>query len=238
MDGARQDRRPARRVPHRGCVAQGRRPAGPADRRRTSSDLVDCLAGAAIPQQDLLADLAEREAACDLLTRDQADVLDMLARTSRVEIRGGAGSGKTWLAVEKARRLTAEGKRVALMCYSRGLAEFLDRRVGTLPPPASARPTSARSTTSASAGASRRARTTTARTGRSSSRPGWSSLAAGAAGGGTVRRDRHRRGAGLRRELVVRRPRLPARPRDTAASTSSPTRASASSPARAGRPST
>ncbi|RBY91055.1 NERD domain-containing protein [Blastococcus sp. TF02A-30] len=95
-------------------------------------DLVDCLAGTTIPQQDLLADLAEREAACDLLTRDQARVLDQLALLPRVEIRGGAGSGKTWLAVEKARRLAAEGKRVALMCYSRGLAEFLVRRVSTL----------------------------------------------------------------------------------------------------------
>ena len=92
-------------------------------------DLVDCLAGTAIPQQDLVADLAEREAACDLLTRDQADVLDRLVYLPRVEIRGGAGSGKTWLAVEKARRLAAEGKKVALMCYSRGLAEFLVRRV-------------------------------------------------------------------------------------------------------------
>lgn len=94
--------------------------------------LVDCLAGTAIPQQDLLAQLAEREAACDLLTRDQAKVLDLLVSFTRVEIRGGAGSGKTWLAVEKARRLTASGQRVALMCYSRGLAEFLTRRVEKL----------------------------------------------------------------------------------------------------------
>ena len=44
---------------------------------------------------------------------------------NRVEIRGGAGSGKTWLAVEQARRLSREGKRVALTCYSRGLAAWL-----------------------------------------------------------------------------------------------------------------
>ena len=96
-------------------------------------DMVDCLAGTAIPQQDLLAELAEREARCDLLTKDQAKVLTLLESFPRVEIRGGAGSGKTWLAVEKARRLAAEGQRVALMCYSRGLAEFLKRRVETLP---------------------------------------------------------------------------------------------------------
>src|SRR5687768_553878 len=92
-----------------------------------------CLAGRAIQQPHPLARRREREAACDLLTRGQARVLDMLAAFSRVEIRGGAGSGKTWLAVEKARRLAAEGQRVALMCYSRGLAEFLKRRVEKLP---------------------------------------------------------------------------------------------------------
>jgi superfamily I DNA and RNA helicase len=56
----------------------------------------------------------------------------MVSSHPRVEIRGGAGSGKTWLAVEKARRLSAAGKRVALMCYSRGLAEYLNRRVDRL----------------------------------------------------------------------------------------------------------
>jgi hypothetical protein len=95
--------------------------------------LVDCLAGTAIPQRELLARLAEREAACDLLTQRQAAVLKLLESFRRVEIQGGAGSGKTWLAVEKARRLARDGQRVALMCYSRGLAEFLKRRVAGLP---------------------------------------------------------------------------------------------------------
>ncbi|SFE52016.1 nuclease-related domain-containing DEAD/DEAH box helicase [Blastococcus tunisiensis] len=96
-------------------------------------ELVECMAGVGIPQQDLAAGLLEREAECDLLTRDQARVLDMLEGNARVEIRGGAGSGKTWLALEKARRLTAAGQRVAVMCYSRGLAEFLKRRIAAWP---------------------------------------------------------------------------------------------------------
>ncbi|GAA3159893.1 ATP-binding domain-containing protein [Blastococcus jejuensis] len=95
--------------------------------------LVECLAGVGIPQQDLVANLHEREAECDLLTREQARVLDMLEDNTRVEVRGGAGSGKTWLALEKARRMTAAGQRVAVMCYSRGLAEYLKRRVATWP---------------------------------------------------------------------------------------------------------
>ena len=94
--------------------------------------LVDCLVGTLIPQADLVAQLGEREATVELLTHQQAKLLDFLESHDRVEIRGGAGSGKTWLAVEKARRLTAAGQRVALLCYSRGLAEFLRRRVAGL----------------------------------------------------------------------------------------------------------
>jgi hypothetical protein len=59
-------------------------------------------------------------------------VLDLIREMPRVEIHGGAGSGKTWLAVEQARRLTRERKRVALMCYSRGLAQYLQRRAALL----------------------------------------------------------------------------------------------------------
>lgn len=94
--------------------------------------MLDCLAGTAIPQRDLLNRLHEREDTCELLSGDQGRILDLVASHNRVEIRGGAGTGKTWLAVEKARRLASSGKRVALLCYSRGLAEFLARRVETL----------------------------------------------------------------------------------------------------------
>ncbi len=82
-----------------------------------------------LPQRDLVAEAREREASVDLLTEAQANILSALRLLHRVEVRGGAGSGKTWLAVEQARRLAAEGKRVALLCYSRGLAAYLRRRV-------------------------------------------------------------------------------------------------------------
>ena len=110
----------------------------------TDDDVValrNCLYGALLPQQSLverrLIDIADtvarRERDCELLTAAQARVLDQLRRMPRVEILGGAGSGKTWLAVEQARRLSAQGRRVGLVCYSRGLAAFLRRRVQTFP---------------------------------------------------------------------------------------------------------
>lgn len=59
------------------------------------------------------------------LREQQYRVLDLLDRMPRVAIAGCAGSGKTMLAAEKARRLASQGWRVLLTCYNRNLAEFL-----------------------------------------------------------------------------------------------------------------
>ncbi len=67
------------------------------------------------------------------LTQEQAVLIGATQLLNRVEVRGGAGSGKTWLAIEQARRLSRTGKSVALLCYSRGLAAFLKRVVQSLP---------------------------------------------------------------------------------------------------------
>ncbi|CAN5121109.1 ATP-binding domain-containing protein [soil metagenome] len=94
--------------------------------------LAEILSGRPLPMRDLLAEAAEREATVERLTQDQAVILGAIRLLPRVEVRGGAGSGKTWLAVEQARRLTRAGQRVALMCYSRGLAAYLTRRCETM----------------------------------------------------------------------------------------------------------
>ena len=95
--------------------------------------LVDVLGGRGLPQRDLIGEAAEREDEVERLSAEQAVILKAARLLNRVEIRGGAGSGKTWLAVEQARRLSKDGQRVALTCYSRGLAAWLQRRVATLP---------------------------------------------------------------------------------------------------------
>lgn len=58
-------------------------------------------------------------------TRSQHKVLSMLGRRRRALICGSAGSGKTFLAVEKARRLSEAGGRVLLLCFNRRLAGWL-----------------------------------------------------------------------------------------------------------------
>lgn len=59
------------------------------------------------------------------LTKDQVKTLDMLRKHRRVAISGGAGTGKTVLAVEKAKRLANEGFKTLLTCYNRQLSDSL-----------------------------------------------------------------------------------------------------------------
>ena len=62
------------------------------------------------------------------LTEDQMLALDIIEANRRVLCEGGAGTGKTFLAMELARRWTATGKKVALVCRSPWLRHYLDAR--------------------------------------------------------------------------------------------------------------
>jgi hypothetical protein len=95
------------------------------------AQLTAALAGRGLPQRDVVARALENDDAADVLTDRQAVVLDAIRLLNRVEVRGGAGSGKTFMAMEQARRLAADGQRVALVCYSHGLASYLKRITST-----------------------------------------------------------------------------------------------------------
>ena len=78
-------------------------------------------------QTDLTGLLAEHEAVVSLLTRQQYGTLQKIRTNDRIIVNGGPGTGKTFLALEHARQEAERGARVGLVCYSRGLAEFLRR---------------------------------------------------------------------------------------------------------------
>ena len=78
----------------------------------------------------LAAGVAVDEARILTLSERQFQVLDMLAAQRRALILGVAGSGKTLIAAEKARRLAAQGFDVLFTCFNRPLAEFLAQTVG------------------------------------------------------------------------------------------------------------
>lgn len=93
--------------------------------------LVEYLTGAFPSQVELLALAAQHEDHLDQLTADQVRVLDMFRQFHRLQVVGGAGTGKTWLALEQSRRRSRAGERVALLCYSRGLGRYLERVTST-----------------------------------------------------------------------------------------------------------
>lgn len=89
--------------------------------------LVAFLAATLPGQSETLAAVAAHETRLEQMTRDQARVLDLIAEFPRARVIGGAGTGKTWLALEQARRRARAGERVALLCYSRGLGRYFER---------------------------------------------------------------------------------------------------------------
>ena len=66
----------------------------------------------------------EQEEAFVRLTKEQGSLLDYLEEQRVAAIQGSAGTGKTWLALEKARRLADSGK-VLFLCFNQYLRLFL-----------------------------------------------------------------------------------------------------------------
>ena len=73
----------------------------------------------------MAAEFLDEEEALVLLTHEQSMLLARMRRDPRMVIRGCAGSGKTMLAVEHARRLAADGRRVGFVCFNRALRDHL-----------------------------------------------------------------------------------------------------------------
>ena len=58
-------------------------------------------------------------------TQEQFEALDAMTRNPRVIFEGPAGTGKTLLAIESARRAAADGKKTLLVCFNRLLGRWL-----------------------------------------------------------------------------------------------------------------
>lgn len=76
----------------------------------------------------MAAEFLEEEAALITLTHQQALLLNRFARDRRMVITGCAGSGKTMLAIEQAKRLAAKGERVLFICFNRQLRDHLRKK--------------------------------------------------------------------------------------------------------------
>jgi len=93
--------------------------------RRGVSALTATIAGPVALKRRLGGRIAESEAELIRLTENQYELLDALDGNQRVLIAGGAGTGKTLLAVEEARRLAGQGLRVLVTCFNQPLGVHL-----------------------------------------------------------------------------------------------------------------
>ncbi len=59
------------------------------------------------------------------LTHERKSILDQLEENKRYYVKGPAGSGKTWLAFEQAKRWKEQGLKVGLVAYNRGLVSYM-----------------------------------------------------------------------------------------------------------------
>jgi thymidine kinase len=73
------------------------------------------------------------------LTDTQCKILDAIPNVKRALFKGYAGTGKTQLLIERARRLAANGARVLILCFNEPLAEHLTMWVHELKVPITVR---------------------------------------------------------------------------------------------------
>ena len=66
------------------------------------------------------------------LTEEQCRYLDFIGNRKRVLVKGCAGTGKTILALKKARELAHDGKSVLLLCYNVPLGNLLEESTKTM----------------------------------------------------------------------------------------------------------
>lgn len=96
------------------------------------AEMADLLGGRGDPQA---ARLGVEQARADYvrhLTDEQYTILQAFRSNPCVLATGGPGTGKTWLALEQARRYAIEGHQVLFVCYSRGLSRWLAKAVAVM----------------------------------------------------------------------------------------------------------
>lgn len=107
-----------------------------ADARNARMDgqrAVDALVSLLVPtrrlQPRIVEMFAQENRKIEELTRQQFKIINILRYQKRAAIVGGAGTGKTLMAMEKAAQLAESGLRVLIVCYNANLASWIGGRL-------------------------------------------------------------------------------------------------------------
>ena len=107
------------------------------DQKLLKADVDILLSRFICPQFDLAPTIMEQRADQEVifhkLLAEQKKVLDFLVDQPVAVINGAAGTGKTWVALEKARRHADDGEEVLFLCYNKQLKNALEKRARSYP---------------------------------------------------------------------------------------------------------
>jgi hypothetical protein len=87
--------------------------------------LFGSLYAASAPDEASSHTLDFAESLLEKHTRQRFEILDALEENSQFLVSGGPGTGKTWLAIEQARRWAKRGRKVLFLCYNLELETYL-----------------------------------------------------------------------------------------------------------------
>ena len=101
---------------------------------RLLNNQIDTIVKCCLPIQkwrpDIREEIERRAADMEKILREQQKpVLSLAVWNDRLVVKGGAGTGKTLIAIEVARRSAENGRRVALLCYNQLVGEWMKQRV-------------------------------------------------------------------------------------------------------------
>lgn len=107
---------------------------------RLSKDQVETIVSYCFPVQKRRPDAREEirrreEEVARVLREQQKPVLQLAALNDRLVVAGGAGTGKTLIAMELARHIAERGSRVALLCFNQMIGDWMRLRLDEFGPP-------------------------------------------------------------------------------------------------------